>query len=181
MCGIAGFWRSTSADVRPEDVLRRMGDVLRYRGPDDSGTWHDDASGVGFTFRRLSILDLSPAGHQPMASASGRTWMIFNGEVYNHEAIRSELGLARWRGHSDTEVMLEAVERWGVEDAVKRFIGMFAIAIWDVQARRLSLVRDRLGVKPLYYGRVGGAFVFGSELKAIREFPGFDARLDREA
>ena len=181
MCGIAGFWRSTSADVRPEDVLRRMGDVLRYRGPDDSGTWHDDASGVGLTFRRLSILDLSPAGHQPMASASGRTWMIFNGEVYNHEAIRSELGLARWRGHSDTEVMLEAVERWGVEDAVTRFIGMFAIAIWDVQARRLSLVRDRLGVKPLYYGRVGGAFVFGSELKAIREFPGFDARLDREA
>jgi asparagine synthase (glutamine-hydrolysing) len=181
MCGIAGFWRSTSADVRPEEVLRRMGDVLHHRGPDDRGTYHDAGAGVGLTFRRLSIVDLSPAGHQPMVSASGRTWMIFNGEVYNYEAIRSELGLTRWRGHSDTEVMLEAVERWGVEGAVKRFIGMFAIAIWDAGARQLSLVRDRLGIKPLYYGRVGSSFVFGSELKAFHEMPGFDARIDRDA
>ena len=178
MCGIAGFWRSARSDQRAEDILRRMGDVLTHRGPDDAGIFHDDGSGVGLSFRRLSILDLSPAGHQPMSSASGRLWMIFNGEVYNAEAIRGELGLTHWRGHSDTEVMLEAIERWGVNAAVRRFIGMFAIAIWDAETRRLTLVRDRLGIKPLYYGRVGGQFVFASELKAIRQFPGFDAAID---
>jgi asparagine synthase (glutamine-hydrolysing) len=178
MCGIAGFWRSSRSDERADDILRRMGDVLTHRGPDDAGIFHDDASGVGLSFRRLSILDLSPAGHQPMPSASGRLWMIFNGEVYNAEAIRSELGITRWRGHSDTEVMLEAIERWGVDAAVRRFIGMFAIAIWDAETRRLTLVRDRLGIKPLYYGRVAGQFVFASELKAIRQFPGFDAAID---
>jgi asparagine synthase (glutamine-hydrolysing) len=181
MCGIAGFWRATRSLEHPDEILRRMGDVLRHRGPDDAGHFHDPASGIGLTFRRLSILDLSPAGHQPMASASGRYWIVFNGEVYNSQAIKEELGIERWRGHSDTEVMLEAVDRWGVEAAVRRFIGMFAIGLWDSESRRLSLVRDRLGIKPLYYGRVDGHFVFGSELKAIRQFPGFDERIDQGA
>jgi asparagine synthase (glutamine-hydrolysing) len=116
-----------------------------------------------------------------MASASGRYWIVFNGEVYNSQAIKQELGIERWRGHSDTEVMLEAVDRWGVDAAVRRFVGMFAIGLWDAESRRLSLVRDRLGIKPLYYGRVDGQFVFGSELKAIRQFPGFEERIDRSA
>jgi len=181
MCGIAGFWRAARSLEHPDEILRRMGDVLRHRGPDDAGRFHDAASGIGLTFRRLSILDLSPAGHQPMASASGRYRIVFNGEVYNSPAIRQELGIERWRGHSDTEVMLEAIDRWGVDAAVRRFIGMFAIGLWDSAARRLSLVRDRLGIKPLYYGRVDGQFVFGSELKAIRQFPGFDERIDHSA
>ena len=178
MCGIAGFWRSSRSDERADDILRRMGDVLRHRGPDDAGQFHDAASGIGLTFRRLSIIDLSPAGHQPMASASGRFQMVFNGEVYNSLAIRAELGRTHWRGHSDTEVMLEAIERWGVAEATRRFIGMFAIGLWDVETGRLSLIRDRLGIKPLYYGRVAGQFVFGSELKALRQFPGFEGRVD---
>jgi asparagine synthase (glutamine-hydrolysing) len=181
MCGIAGFWRAARSVEHPDEILRRMGDVLRHRGPDDAGQFHDAASGIGLTFRRLSILDLSPAGHQPMASASGRYWIVFNGEVYNSQAIKQELGIERWRGHSDTEVMLEAVDRWGVDAAVRRFVGMFAIGLWDAESRRLSLVRDRLGIKPLYYGRVDGQFVFGSELKAIRQFPGFEERIDRSA
>jgi asparagine synthase (glutamine-hydrolysing) len=181
MCGIAGFWRAARSLEHPDEILHRMGDVLRHRGPDDAGRFHDPASGIGLTFRRLSILDLSPAGHQPMASASGRYWIVFNGEVYNSQAIKEELGIGRWRGHSDTEVMLEAVDRWGVDAAVRRFIGMFAIGLWDAESRRLSLIRDRLGIKPLYYGRVDGHFVFGSELKAIRQFPGFEERIDQGA
>lgn len=158
-----------------------MGATLAHRGPDDSGTFYDDAAGVGFAFRRLSIIDLSPEGHQPMASASGRYTIVFNGEVYNFEEVRAELGGKRWRGHSDTEVMLAAVERWGLQAAVARFVGMFAIALWDRDEQKLHLVRDRLGIKPLYYGQVGGNFVFASELKAIREFPGFEATIDRGA
>jgi asparagine synthase (glutamine-hydrolysing) len=182
MCGIAGFWRSAHGPHdAADDILVRMASVLRHRGPDDAGTYHDPGADVGLAFRRLSILDLSPAGHQPMASASGRLWMVFNGEVYNSLAIKQELGIARWRGHSDTEVMLEAIERWGVEAAVRRFIGMFAIAVWDRHDRRLWLIRDRIGIKPLYYGRVAGQFVFGSELIALRQFPGFDGRIDPRA
>jgi len=135
---------------------------------------------MGLAFRRLSILDLSPEGHQPMSSASGRFIIVFNGEVYNYEEIRTELGPQLWRGHSDTEVMLEAFERWGVESAVQRLVGMFAIALWDRQEAKLYLIRDRLGIKPLYYGHVGGDFVFGSELKAIRQHPDFNAEIDRD-
>ena len=155
---------------------------MAHRGPDDSGCFYDSATGVGLSFRRLSIIDLSPAGHQPMDSASGRYTIIFNGEVYNSEEIRAELGPEyKWRGHSDTEVMLEAIERWGIEPAVKRFVGMFALALWDRLERKLFLVRDRLGIKPLYYGFVGGDFVFASELKAIWEYPAFEGRIDRGA
>src|SRR2546426_8658076 len=168
MCGIAGFWQTKRGSELPLETLGRMGAVLAHRGPDDSGTFHDEAAGIGFAFRRLSILDLSLEGHQPMFSASGRYVIIFNGEVYNYEEIRAELGPQRWRGHSDTEGMLEAFERWGVDSAVQRFVGMFAIALWDRVERKLHLIRDRLGIKPLYYGNVGGDFVFASELKAIR-------------
>src|SRR5258708_39665094 len=181
MCGIAGFWQAKRGSEHSLETLNRMGTSLAHRGPDDSGTFHDGTTGIGLAFRRLSILDLSPEGHQPMFSASGRYVIIFNGEVYNYEKIRAELGPGHWRGHSDTEVMLEAFERWGVEPAVQRFIGMFALALWDRQLRKLHLVRDRLGIKPLYYGRAGNSFLFASELKAICQHPNFNGRIDRDA
>src|ERR1041385_5758794 len=163
-----------------EDTLRGMTAALVHRGPDDAGEWIDAEHGVAIGFRRLSIIDLSPAGHQPMLSASGRYVATLNGEIYNFEELRRELP-ADWRGHSDTEVMLAAFEAWGVGRAVERFNGMFAIALWDREVRRLHLVRDRMGVKPLYYGSAGNAFVYGSELKALRRHPGFNARIDRRA
>ena len=181
MCGISGFWQTKRGTEDPREILNGMGAVLAHRGPDDSGTFHDPATGLGLAFRRLSIIDLSPEGHQPMLSASGRYVIIFNGEVYNFEAIRAELGVRQWRGHSDTEIMLAAVEQWGLESAVKQFVGMFALALWDREERKLYLVRDRLGIKPLYYGHVAGNFVFASELKAVRRYPGFMAQIDRDS
>jgi asparagine synthase (glutamine-hydrolysing) len=181
MCGIAGYWHTKSTPEHPLEVLNRMGAALDHRGPDDSGAFQDVGVGIGLAFRRLSILDLSEEGHQPMYSASGRYVIIFNGEVYNFEEIRAELGPHHWRGRSDTEVMLEAFERWAPEAAVQRFVGMFAFALWDCQERKLHLVRDRLGIKPLYYGRTGSAFVFASELKAIWQYPGFNGEIDRDA
>jgi asparagine synthase (glutamine-hydrolysing) len=181
MCGIAGFWQSKRVTEHPLELLNRMGAVLAHRGPDDSGAFHDDTVGIGMAFRRLSILDLSPEGHQPMFSASGRFAIVFNGEVYNFEELRAEFGSHQWRGHSDTEVMLETIERRGVEAAVQCFIGMFAFALWDRHERKLYLVRDRLGIKPLYYGRAGSDFVFASELKAICQHPEFQAEIDRDA
>jgi asparagine synthase (glutamine-hydrolysing) len=181
MCGIAGYWNTKSTCEHPLEVLNRMGAALAHRGPDDSGTFHDVEVGIGLAFRRLSILDLSAAGHQPMHSASGRYVIIFNGEVYNFDEIRAALGAHQWRGHSDTEVMLEAFERWGLEPAVQRFVGMFAFALWDRQERKLHLVRDRLGIKPLYYGRAGSTFVFASELKAIWQHPDFNGEIDRNS
>jgi len=181
MCGIAGFWRAGSdyRDLGP--IVRAMTDVISYRGPDDQGHWIDPNVGLALGHRRLSIIDLSPEGHQPMVSASGRFVMVFNGEVYNYEEIRRELGDRVWRGHSDTEVMLEAIETWGLEAAVRRFVGMFAFALWDRQERTLSLVRDRLGIKPLYYGWTRDALVFGSELKPFRCYPEFEGEIDRGA
>ena len=182
MCGIAGFWQAKRGIEHPIEILKQMGTALKHRGPDDSGYFYDGSAGLGLSFRRLSIIDLSAAGHQPMQSACKRYTIIFNGEVYNYEEIRKELGPGyQWRGHSDTEVMLEAFERWGLEAAVKKFVGMFAFALWDHLERKLFLVRDRLGIKPVYYGFVNGDFVFGSELKAIREYPGFEAEIDRGA
>jgi asparagine synthase (glutamine-hydrolysing) len=184
MCGLAGF---LDARPRPADALRReaaaMADTLAHRGPDDAGAWADAAAGVALGFRRLSIVDLSPDGHQPMRSASGRFVIAFNGEVYNHVELRRALsaGGARFRGHSDTEVMLAAFERWGVEAAVKRFVGMFAFALWDGQRRRLHLGRDRMGIKPLFVHRRAGRISFASELKALLADPGMVAEVDRGA
>ena len=162
-----------------------MSDTLAHRGPDDAGAWVDAAAGLALGHRRLAVLDLSPAGHQPMHSASGRFVIAFNGEIYNHADLRGELqsrGAApAWRGHSDTETLLAGFEHWGIEATLKRAVGMFALALWDRAERRLYLARDRFGEKPLYYGRVGGAFVFGSELKALRAYPGFVNPVSREA
>jgi len=164
-------------------IVSEMIETMRYRGPDDSGTWAEATAGLGLGHARLSILDLSPEGHQPMVSASGRYVITFNGEVYNFAEVRRELekqGIC-FRGHSDTEVMLAAIERWGLQDAVSRFIGMFAFGLWDRETRQLSLVRDRLGIKPLYFGWAGRAFVFASELKGIRCVKEFDPQLHRGA
>jgi len=160
-----------------------MTESLRHRGPDDGGVWLDEAAGLAFGHRRLSILDLSPAGHQPMLSADGRFCIAYNGEVFNHAELRAELEAegCRFQGHSDTEIILEAMAIWGVEATVKRLIGMFAIALWDRRDRRLVLARDRLGIKPLYWGRFGGLWLFGSELKALRAHPDWTPRLHRPA
>lgn len=182
MCGIAGAIEAGRSADSWRGVLRGMADALRHRGPDDEGAFFDAASGVGLAHRRLAVLDLSPEGKQPMASPTGRYVIVFNGEVYNFRELRAELGDGiRWRGSSDTEVMLAAFERWGVVEATRKFVGMFAFALWDRRERALWLVRDRLGVKPLYYGWSGGAFLFGSELKALRAHPAFSADLDRGA
>jgi asparagine synthase (glutamine-hydrolysing) len=180
MCGLTGFVAPSGSTDELTRAVRGMCDPLVHRGPDDAGEWIDAEAGVAIGFRRLAIIDLSPAGHQPMLSHSGRFVATLNGEIYNFEELRPELR-APWRGHSDTEVMLAAFDAWGVEAAVKRFNGMFAIAVWDRETRRLHLVRDRMGVKPLYYGFAGKTFVYGSELKALRQHPGFDAAIDRDA
>lgn len=181
MCGIAGVLNSRAADPAP--LVSEMIETMRYRGPDDSGTWVEAAAGLGLGHARLSILDLSPEGHQPMVSDSGRYVLTFNGEVYNFAEVRGELEArgARFSGHSDTEVMLAAIERWGLHDAVSRFVGMFAFGLWDRETRQLSLVRDRLGIKPLYFGWAGRVFVFASELKGIRCVKEFDFQLNRGA
>ncbi|HEU0054864.1 MAG TPA: asparagine synthase (glutamine-hydrolyzing), partial [Longimicrobium sp.] len=184
MCGLAGVF-----DARPRApgeqrrLAGRMAATLAHRGPDDGGDWEDAAAGVALGFRRLAIFDLTAEGRQPMASASGRFAIAFNGEVYNHPELRRELERegARFRGHSDTEVMLSAFERWGVEAAVRRFVGMFAFALWDGRARRLHLCRDRLGIKPLYLRQGGGRVAFASELRALLADPEFAPEVDRGA
>src|SRR5450759_1486622 len=185
MCGIAGFFDFASQSSMDEALerVRTMAATILHRGPDDRGEWIDPQSGIALGFRRLSIIDLSSAGHQPMQSASGRYVIIFNGEVYNFEAIRGELVVAGtappFRGHSDTEVILAAIEAWGLQKAVRSFIGMFAFELWDRRESRLALVRDRVGVKPLYYGTCGRTLLFASELKALRAHPAFDGAIDR--
>lgn len=187
MCGLTGFVDFRLESPAPELLERAsaMARRIEHRGPDDSGEWADASVGVAFGFRRLSIIDLSTAGHQPMHSATGRYVIQFNGEVYNFESIRRELeqaGLApEWRGHSDTEVMLAAIEAWGLVASLRRFIGMFAIALFDRKERSLHLVRDRFGVKPMYYGWGGRTLLFGSELKAMRVHPSFENGIDRGA
>jgi asparagine synthase (glutamine-hydrolysing) len=197
MCGITGILGLHGLDDG-EAIATRMANAIAHRGPDDAGTWVDESAGIALAHRRLSILDLSPAGHQPMTSACGRFVIVFNGEVYNHLELRARLtdqallphpqplsrgarGGESWRGHSDTETLLAAIAAWGIEAALSRCVGMFAFALWDRQARALTLARDRLGEKPLYYGRVDGTFLFASELKALRAWPGFSAEIDRDA
>jgi asparagine synthase (glutamine-hydrolysing) len=184
MCGIAGVLTST---IGSREALERgaaaMADSLAHRGPDDNGLWGDAEAGVAITHRRLSIVDLSPAGHQPMTSADGRFVITYNGEVYNFQELRAELAArgVSFRGHSDTEVMLEAFSAYGVTATIKRLIGMFALGIWDRKERTLMLVRDRLGIKPLYWAKFNGLFLFGSELKSLRAYPGWEPRIDRSA
>ena len=182
MCGIAGFLHFDGRLDRDTAVARltRMVDVIRHRGPDDRGVWTDGTCGLGHA--RLSIIDLSPAGHQPMATHDGRYWIVFNGEIYNFQEIRTELEArgAQFRSHSDTEVILEGYRVWG-DAVIDRLRGMFAFALWDSTLQRLLLARDRLGKKPLYWCRLGNALIFGSELKALVAWPGLNRALDYEA
>ncbi|MFO1217425.1 MAG: asparagine synthase (glutamine-hydrolyzing) [Burkholderiaceae bacterium] len=182
MCGITGYFTSSGSPAVGEEDLRRAVVTLRKRGPDDEGIWSGGPE-IGLGHTRLSILDLSSHGHQPMLSSNGRLAMVFNGEVYNFAEIRNELVTRghRFFGSGDSEVILAAFQEWGVRDAVSRFIGMFAIALWDSQAGRLTLIRDRLGVKPLYYGWDGRTLWFGSELKALRAYGHWEPRIDRTA
>lgn len=184
MCGIAGFWqREAACDM--DSIARVMADCIVHRGPDDSGIWVDEANRVALAHRRLSVIDLSAGGHQPMVSARGRYVLVYNGEIYNHLELRRELEAAgdapKWRGHSDTETILGCVEAWGIEATLQRCLGMFAFALWDRQDCSLTLARDRAGEKPLYYGWQGDSFLFGSELKALRAHPAFNAAVDRGA
>lgn len=172
MCGIAGVLGSTWANSA--QTLRAMGDALAHRGPDDAGAWIDPGFGIGLAHRRLAIVDLSTAGSQPMHSRDHRFSISFNGEIYNHVALRKELvaaGCHEWRGHSDTEVLLNAIEFWGIEGALRRSNGMFAVALWDKTEQELVLARDRTGEKPLYVGWIGGDIAFASELRALRCHP----------
>lgn len=184
MCGIAGVLELGLGVGSAADRAMHVGAMvaaLHHRGPDDAGVWCDGAVGLGHA--RLSILDLSTAGRQPMLSASGRFVLVFNGEIYNHAGMRAELGerAPPWRGHSDTETLLGGFEAWGIEATVTRAIGMFAFALWDTRDQTLTLCRDRLGEKPLYYGRFGDTLLFGSELKALKAHPAFVGKVDRGA
>ena len=195
MCGFTGFISTDSGVISQiEHVVTNMASTLQHRGPDDTGVWTDPLNGIALGFRRLSILDLSSAGHQPMTSNSGRFVMTFNGEIYNHMHLRYLLSSNHfgsysftWRGHSDSETLLACFEAWGVEETLLKTVGMFAIALWDTQSLTLHLARDRFGEKPLYYGWTfnssvaAPAFVFGSELKALQAFPGFANPVSREA
>lgn len=183
MCGITGFVNiSRSFNYNHRDILLKMSDTLNHRGPDDSGIWLDKEKGVGLGHRRLAILDLSSEGHQPMVSHCGRYVMVYNGEIYNFRDLRQQLELKGYifSGHSDTEVMLAAFCHWGLDEAVGHFVGMFAFALWDRSDKKLYLVRDRMGIKPLYYGWMGSSFLFGSELKSLKVHPAFNAEIDRD-
>lgn len=184
MCGLVGLW-SIRAGTRCEEIIRNMTSIMTHRGPDDQGYWADIVTGLSLGHRRLSVLDLSPAGHQPMISPSGRYVFVFNGEIYNHLDIRKELEKSSkapdWRGHSDTETLLAGFDAWGIEATLQRSVGMFALAVWDKAERTLTLARDRMGEKPLYYGWNRGVFIFASELKALRAYPDFDSQINRNA
>ena len=192
MCGLTGFWQSKNFSKSAASAIAlQMADHIVHRGPDDSGVWVDEDSGIALAHRRLAIVDLSPAGHQPMVSGSERFVMVFNGEIYNHLGLRDELeqipnsSLSKkeginWRGHSDTETLLASFEAWGIEATLKKTVGMFAIALWDKQEKVLTLARDRMGEKPLYYGFQKNTFMFGSELKALKAHPDFIGDIDRD-
>jgi asparagine synthase (glutamine-hydrolysing) len=197
MCGLVGFLGGIAGASEGDGILRRMTDRLVHRGPDDGGFWHDNEQKVSFGHRRLSIVDLSHTGHQPMVSARERYVIAFNGEIYNHLDLRKDLEqispgplfpkrrVLGWRGHSDTETLLAGIEAWGLEETLKKAIGMFAIALWDKDTCTLTLARDRIGEKPLYYGWQGDVnsrvFLFGSELKALKAHPAFSADIERGA
>jgi len=191
MCGVTGFLTSipnTSDNITR--IIIRMTSTLQHRGPDDGGTWTDERAGIALGHRRLSILDLSEAGHQPMHSRCWRYTIVLNGEIYNHLDLRKKLEdssaadsqtVHGWQGHSDTETLLAGILHWGVEKTLRSVVGMFAFALWDRRERMLTLARDRMGEKPLYYGWQGSTFLFGSELKALKRYPKFQAKIDRGA
>ena len=189
MCGVAGFLMDSksSSSVNFDLITKKMTDSIKHRGPNDSGCWNNPSEGIALGHRRLSILDLSDAGHQPMESSNGRYVIAFNGEIYNHLEIRSDIeksnGNISWRGHSDTETILSAFETFGIQESLEKFVGMFAFSLWDKKNKILTLARDRLGEKPMYYGwqniANGRVFLFGSELKALKSFPDIDLRVDR--
>jgi asparagine synthase (glutamine-hydrolysing) len=183
MCGIVGYF--TSESIFDPALAGKMAKCIESRGPDDSGVWLDQEAGLALAHRRLSIIDLSPAGHQPMLSPCGRYVVIYNGEIYNHKELRKQLekegGHFDWRGHSDTETLLAALRHWEISDALTRLNGMFAFALWDRHERSLFLARDRMGIKPLYYGVNIGVFLFGSELKALTAHPKWRGEVDRNA
>ena len=189
MCGLAGFLGGRARDGDTAlNVLRLMTETIVHRGPDADGHWLDAQAGIALGHRRLAVVDLSAAGAQPMQAESGRYVIAFNGEIYNHLNLRADLDgccSPGWRGHSDTETLLACFDCWGVEATIKKCNGMFAIAVWDRQTQTLTLVRDRLGEKPLYYGWQGtgesAVFLFGSELKSLREHPAFRAPISRDA
>ncbi len=184
MCGITGIF----GNLRKEEFdssIHEMSATLNHRGPDDAGTWINEENGVAFGHQRLSIIDLSSAGHQPMVSPCGRFTTIFNGEIYNHLQLRDKLNTSAnkqsWKGHSDTETLVTAFSQWGIEKTLQQLVGMFAIAVWDFKEKRLFLIRDRFGEKPLYYGWSNGVFLFGSELKALQKYKRFSNQIDRGA
>ena len=180
MCGMIGFLGYIPLEA---SCLTGMVNAIRLRGPDDQGIWVDESIGIGLAHTRLSIVDLSPAGHQPMASACDRFVIAFNGEIYNHLDLRNQLesqgSAPSWLGHSDTETLLACFSAWGIEATLKAAVGMFALALWDMQEQQLTLARDRLGEKPLYWGWCGDTLLFGSELKALKAHPAFNAQVDR--
>src|SRR6266511_995482 len=181
MCGIAGFWQQKAASTESlSEVAAKMNATLVHRGPDDGGEWVDAARGIALCHRRLSIIDLSPSGHQPMTSSCGRHVIVFNGEIYNFGELRHDLEKQgrTFRGSSDTEVLLEGLAAWGPEETLKRSNGMFAFAVWDRQQRQLTLARDHIGIKPLYYGWAGQTFLFASEPKAFTRHPDFQGRIN---
>ncbi|OOL38564.1 asparagine synthase (glutamine-hydrolyzing) [Pseudomonas sp. FSL W5-0299] len=185
MCGFSGFFTPTANASSSIDLLKKMGDALLHRGPDDHGEWLGAEGCIGLSHRRLAIVDISAAGHQPMPSKCGRYVIAFNGEIYNHLDLREQLiaegWTEAWNGHSDTETLLACFTRWGVEKTLAATVGMFAIALWDLQSRTLTLARDRLGEKPLYWGWQGDVLLFGSELKSLKVHPSFKAEINRDA
>lgn len=183
MCGFVAVFcfRPELAGAELERRARTMAARIAHRGPDGEGVWSDARCGVALAHRRLAIVDLSPAGAQPMASASRRWTIVFNGEIYNHRELRAALPDISWRGHSDTEVLLEAIDAWGLEAALERSVGMFGFALWDARSRELFIARDRLGEKPVYYGLADDAVIVASELKALENWPGFSPDVDRSA
>jgi len=185
MCGFAGFLTDSPSFSSPESVLSAMGDAIHSRGPDSQGQFFDLKTGIGLSFKRLSILDLSEAGSQPMESISGRYVMTFNGEIYNHLDLREEIeeksfSKINWNGRSDTETLLALIELYGLEETLKKCKGMFAIALWDKKEEILTLARDRFGEKPLYYGWVNKSLIFGSQIKAFKKFPSFEGKIDKK-
>ena len=190
MCGFTGFFQPAGfSNSFKTEVLTKMSNKISHRGPDDQGVWFDDESGIALAHRRLSIIDLSIAGHQPMKSQTGRYVVVFNGEIYNHLDLRKKINqggqIQLWNGHSDTETLLAGFETWGIQSTVKQCVGMFAFCVWDRLQNILTLGRDRIGEKPLYYGWQGAgtqvSFVFGSELKSLKCHPSFSGQLDQNA